>query len=109
MVSLREVLSQAPMPNGIASFHTLPGSGKPSLSHKNWVQEYPEVRALDQFYMNPTHEEINTVFGFEDDLEAHLLTREVSPLNGTTEWLQNEGDSVRTFYTKVSELIQLAF
>ena len=49
------------------------------------------------------------MFGSEDALDEHLLNRDVSPLNGTTEWFQKEGDSVRTFYTHVSHPIQLAF
>lgn len=108
MVILRDLLLQPAFPNGTASFHTLPGAGKPSLSQKNWAQNYLEVQAL-QLYMNPTRDHINTVFGDEDTLDNHLLNRDVSPLNGTTEWFQKEGDSVRTFYTNVSHPIQLAF
>ncbi|KAL2017268.1 hypothetical protein VTK56DRAFT_2380 [Thermocarpiscus australiensis] len=52
---------------------------------------------------------IDNLFGTEDALEGHLLNKNVMPLNNTTEWLQSEGDSVRTFYTHVSHPIQLAF
>ncbi len=109
MTTLRDLLLQAPLPNGAASFHTLPGAGKPSLSQKNWVQNYPEVNAIRPLYLNPTRDYINAAFGDEDALDAHLLDKGVSPLNGTTEWLQKEGDSVRAFYTHVSHAIQLAF
>ncbi|KAH7633187.1 hypothetical protein B0T09DRAFT_300967 [Sordaria sp. MPI-SDFR-AT-0083] len=34
---------------------------------------------------------------------------DVNPLNGTAEYFQTEGDTVRTFYTHVSHPIQLAF
>lgn len=33
----------------------------------------------------------------------------MSPLNHTAEWLQEEGDSVRTFYTHIAHPIQVAF
>ncbi|KAK4172702.1 hypothetical protein QBC36DRAFT_222146 [Triangularia setosa] len=107
MVNLRDLLLQPPLPNGTSSFHRLPGAGKPSLSHKNWAREYPEVQNL-RLHVNPTEADINEVFGSEDALDEYLLNKEGSPLNVTTEWLQTEGDSVRTFYTKVAKPIQLA-
>lgn len=106
MVNLRDLLFQPALPGDTATFHTLPGAAPPSLSHKNWVQGYPEVRGL-RLLINPGLNEINTEFGHEDDLDSLLLAKDVNPLNDTTEWLQKEGDSVRTFYTHVS--IQLAF
>jgi hypothetical protein len=108
MVILRDLLLQPALPDGTASYHTLPGASTPSLSKKNWVQNYPEVQAL-RLYINPTRDTINTVFGDEDALDDHLLNRDVNPLNDTVEWFQSEGDSVRTFYTHISYPIQLAF
>lgn len=108
MVKLRDVLLQAPFPDNTASFHRLPGAGRPTLTQKPWARDYHEIQNL-QYYLNPTEDDIDQVFGPEDALDAYLLNREVSPLNVTTELLQTEGDSVRTFYTKVAEPIQLAF
>ncbi|KAL2143201.1 hypothetical protein VTI28DRAFT_279 [Corynascus sepedonium] len=108
MVVLRDLLLQPALPDGTASFHTLPGAGKPSLSQKSWAKDYPEVRRL-RLFVKPTREHIDMALGGEDALDEHLLNRDVSPLNVTTEWFQKEGDSVRTFYTNVSHPIQFAF
>jgi hypothetical protein len=108
MVILRDLLLQPALPDGTASFHTLPGADKPSLSKKNWADPYPEVLAI-QLFVNPPREHIDIAFGGEDALDGHLLSRDVNPLNGTTEWFQTEGDTVRTFYTNVSHPIQFAF
>ncbi|KAK4243262.1 hypothetical protein C7999DRAFT_18374 [Corynascus novoguineensis] len=110
MVILRDLLLQPALPAGTATFQTLPGAGEPTLSQKNWTEAYHEVRrpALT-LHENPNLDTINTVFGDEDALDAQLLNRDVNPLNGTIEWFQKEGDSVRTFYTHVSHPIQLAF
>jgi hypothetical protein len=110
MVILRDLLLQPALPAGTATFHTLPGPGEPTLSQKTWTEEYHEVRqpALT-LYETPNLDTINAVFGNEDALDAHLLNKDVNPLNGTIEWFQKEGDSVRAFYTHVSHPIQLAF
>ncbi|KAK4095746.1 hypothetical protein N658DRAFT_99972 [Parathielavia hyrcaniae] len=108
MVILRDLLLQPALPDGTGSFHTLQGADKPSLSKKNWAESYHEVLAL-QLFVNPPREHIDIAFGGEDALDEHLLNRDMNPLNGTTEWFQSEGDSVRTFYTNVSHPIQLAF
>jgi hypothetical protein len=108
MVFLRDVLLQPAFPDGTAGFYTLPGAGKPTLSQKTWVAAYREVTRFT-LLIDPDQGQIDGVFGNEDALDDHLLNKDLSPLNGTVEWLQSEGDSVRTFYTNVSLPIQLAF
>ncbi|KAK4119948.1 hypothetical protein N657DRAFT_649729 [Parathielavia appendiculata] len=110
MVTLRDLLLQPAFPDGTAAFHTLTGAGEPSLSHKSWVADYPEVlpQAL-RIFENPDQDTINTIFGDENALDHRLLTKDVMPLNDTVEWFQKEGDSVRAFYTHISHPIQLAF
>ncbi|KAL2259687.1 hypothetical protein VTK26DRAFT_6542 [Humicola hyalothermophila] len=108
MIILRDLLLQPALPDGTAVFHTLPGAGEPSLSEKAWSRDYHDVRP-SVLYENPDVNTINHVFGLEDDLDEHLLNTEVNPWNSTIEYVQNEGDSVRTFYTHVSHPIQLAF
>ncbi|KAK4096269.1 hypothetical protein N658DRAFT_531249 [Parathielavia hyrcaniae] len=108
MATVRDLLLQSPLPGGTATFHGFSGAGAPSLTHKNWVQPYPEVQ-LAQVQMNPDFDAINAVFGNEDSFDRHLQDMAVNPPNNTIEWFQSEGDSVRVFYTHISHPIQLAF
>ncbi|KAK4204856.1 hypothetical protein QBC40DRAFT_216042 [Triangularia verruculosa] len=108
MVNLRDLLLEPALPGDTATFHRLPGAALPNLTHKQWVQGYHEVRALE-VYTNPGLDIINNVFGLEDALDVCLLNRDVHPLNDTSEWFQSEGDSVRAFYTHISLPLQLAF
>lgn len=83
-------------------------SRQPSLSQKKWAQNYHQVETI-RFLIDPSPDAINTEFGDETALDGHLLDRHMSPLNHTAEWLQKEGDSVRTFYTHIAHPIQVAF
>jgi hypothetical protein len=107
-VALWNLLQIPAMP--YAGFHSLPGAGDPSLSHKNWVSGYAEV-AQERLAIsyNSSWEELEQLFGTEDALDRVLLSKMVHPLNDIEENLQSEGDSARTFYTHVALPVQLAF
>ncbi|KAK4220895.1 hypothetical protein QBC38DRAFT_462078 [Podospora fimiseda] len=109
MVLLRELLLQPSLPDGTCVFGSLPGAPSPSLSNKNWNKDDNHIPDLAPIYANLNFDQINEVFGAETALDNHLLNKDVSRLNSTSEWLQSEGDSVRTFYTHIASPVQLAF
>ncbi|KAK3331537.1 hypothetical protein B0H66DRAFT_587710 [Apodospora peruviana] len=118
--SLRDAKSRLPPPRSAApashikliqglcpisiAYRELPR--KPDLS---WMHPLPSIHFHPSTSTHPLPPIHFHLFGAEDDLEKLLLSIDVNPLNGTAEWLQKEGDSVRTFYTHVSHPIQLAF
>lgn len=107
MITFRDAFFTPPIPVGTASFRTLPGANKPSLSKKPWAQPYHRVRRF-RFIVNTTPEIIDTELGPEDAFERHVLGRRTYPFTSSFQWLQTEGDAVRAFHTCVSNPIQSA-
>lgn len=105
-IPLRDLLLQAVLDQ--ATFTEAPGASEPTLSQKNWVNTYNPVN--NPFItVNPSEDEINHLFGPEDDFDRFLLSQHVYPLNNNgNETLQSEGDSVRVFYTRISLPVVLA-
>jgi hypothetical protein len=108
--SLRIILLTPPLSPEKTTYTSLPGASNPAVSQKAWVNGYHEIRRQNlRAVVDPSLEELDSLFGGEDPLNSLLFDRVAYPLNETNESLQSEGDSVRVFNTHISHPVQLAF